>query len=78
MKLTKDDEIIANQARQIYVFESLLNQYLENVRKVNKMLYCIGGPLNDNKLEYTREQLQIFFLIQETLEMVYPDEEDEE
>ena len=74
----KTDGLIASQAKQIYILEKLCNQYLENVRKVNKMLYCIGGPLNDNKLKYTKEQLQIFFLIQETLEMVYEDEEDEE
>ena len=78
VKHTKDSQVIADQARQIFVFESLLDQYLKNVRKVNNMLYCIGGPLNDNKLGYTKEQMQIFFHIQETLEMVYEDEDADE
>lgn len=71
------DELIANQAKQIYVLEKLCKQYLENVRTVNKMIYCIGGPLNDNKLQYNKEQLQIFFRIVEELEMV-EDFDDEE
>jgi len=71
------DELIADQAKQIYVLEKLCKQYLENVRTVNKMIYCIGGPLNDNKLQYNKEQLQIFFRIVEELEMV-EDFDDEE
>ena len=71
------DELIADQAKQIYVLEKLCKQYLENVRTVNKMIYCIGGSLNDNKLQYNKEQLQIFFRIVEELEMV-EDFDDEE
>jgi hypothetical protein len=71
------DELIADQAKQIYVLEKFCKQYLENVRTVNKMIYCIGGPLNDNKLQYNKEQLQLFFRIVEELEMV-KDFDDEE
>ena len=76
MSTVTDDQIIADQAKQIYVLEKLCKQYLENVRTVNKMLYCIGGPLNDNKYQYNKEQLQIFFRIVETLELVTEDEDD--
>lgn len=30
--------------------------------------YCIGGPLNDNKLGYSREQMVTFARIGEELE----------
>ena len=76
MSTITDDQIIADQAKRIYVLEQLCKQYLENVRTVNKMLCCIGGPLNDNKHQYNKEQLQIFFRIVETLELVTEDEDD--
>lgn len=76
LKPTTEEQVIADQAKQIYILEKLCKKYIENIKKVNKMIYCIGGPLNDNKHQYNKEQLQIFFRIVETLEMVYEDEDE--
>ncbi len=35
----------------------------EAMRKINLIIYGIGGPLNDNNLAYTNEQLQPFWRI---------------
>jgi hypothetical protein len=70
------DELIADQAKQIYNLEKICTQYMKNVSTVKKMFFCIGGPLNDNKHQYNKEQLQIFFRILETLEFVKEDTDD--
>ena len=35
----------------------------ESMTAIRGILYCIGGPLNDNVRQYTRDQLQPFFQI---------------
>ena len=70
------DELIANQAKQLYNLEKICVQHMKNVSTVKKMLYCIGGPLNDNKHQYNKDQLQIFFRIIDTLEFVKGDTDD--
>ena len=52
-----------------------LQEKLEVFQKANEeitgLLTCIGGPLNDNKMQYTKEQLSIFFKIKKILDHVY-------
>jgi hypothetical protein len=31
--------------------------------EMHNILFCIGGPLNDNKLNYSKEQLKTFWMI---------------
>lgn len=71
------DELIADQAKQIHILQRICKKYLQNVSTVKKMLYCIGGPLNDNKHQYNGAQLQIFFRILEELEMTEAFEDEE-
>lgn len=40
-----------------------LNRMKEGMESIRGILYCIGGPLNDNVRQYTREQLEPFFQI---------------
>ena len=58
-----DNEIIATQAKEIYHLKNKLEDYRSMARNINKKIYCIGGPLNDNKLGFTYEQMKLFWEI---------------
>ncbi len=55
-----NDELIARQAKKIEELQDTIEDYEETIRNVMNAMVCIGGPLNDNKLGYTKEQLRIF------------------
>lgn len=59
----ENDELVARQARKIAELEDAVARYRENAKEIMGIIYCIGGPLNDNKLGYTREQMTDFFRI---------------
>lgn len=65
--MTKD-ELIAKQA---LIIEEL-SQRLTDIKRANidiyYILYSIGGPLNDNKLKYTKEQRIPFAKIAELID----------
>lgn len=65
--MTKN-ETIARLARRVEKQRLKLNAYKAAARRVHSLIYCIGGPLNDNKLRYTKEQLLIFQQISRELE----------
>jgi hypothetical protein len=55
-----DIELIARQAKRI---EELLDEVAnlrERIRRANIHIYCIGGPLNDNRLGYSKPQMVTF------------------
>ena len=55
-----DIEIIGTQAKKIFELVSEIQQYTQSIRNVTALIYGIGGPLNDNKLKFTKEQLVEF------------------
>lgn len=63
-----NDELIARQAKENAELRDELSLLKERIASAKKVLYCIGGPLNDNKLCYSNEQLSTFFSISEALE----------
>lgn len=64
-----DDEIIARQARKIERLERRVADLEKAKNEARQHIYCIGGPLNDNKLGYSRAQMTTFFLIAECLDL---------
>lgn len=58
-----DDEIIANQVRKIEELSETNILYEKSLRNIKMMLVSVGAPLNDNFLNYSNEQLKIFFEI---------------
>ena len=40
------------------------------LRDIELFLICIGGPLNDNVMQYSADQLKIFFRIINTIKDV--------
>ena len=64
-----DEAVIARQARKIEELE-LRNTELESaVYDARAHIYCIGGPLNDNKLGYSKQQMVTFFQIADCLDI---------
>ncbi len=57
------EALCAQQALNIAKLELQVTRMSEAMRKINLIIYGIGGPLNDNNLAYTNEQLQPFWRI---------------
>jgi len=50
-------KLIGKQQIEIELLEESVTSLLENLRHIDKMLVCLGGPLNGNKLQFSIEQL---------------------
>ncbi len=61
-------ELIARQAKQLEELRDEVADLKERVRRAKSHIYCIGGPLNDNKLGYSNQQLSTFLRIANELE----------
>ena len=60
-------ELIARQAKQLEELREEVAELKDRARKARLHIYCVGGPLNDNKLGYTREQMVTFARIADEL-----------
>lgn len=69
-----DDELIARQARQIEQLRDEVADLKQRILTARSYIYCIGGPLNDSAIAYTREQLKTFVAIAQVLGDVDIDE----
>jgi len=58
--ITQRDKLIAEQQIKIMELNEELERFKEGARKTHMIIYGIGGPLNDNKLEYTTRQMVNF------------------
>lgn len=67
--IRSDDSTIARQARTIEILEDRVAELEKAVKDAQLHIICIGGPLNDNKLGYTKEQMVTFFRIKECLDV---------
>ena len=60
-------ELIARQAKQLEELRDEVADLKERARRARMHIYCIGGPLIDNKLGYTRAQMVTFARIVDEL-----------
>ena len=60
-------ELIARQAKQIEELRDELTWLWQGVHEARAHMICIGGPLNDNYLGFTKEQRAVFHRIDEAL-----------
>lgn len=54
------EKLCAQQALQIANLTARVKAMNEAMRKIHMEVYGIGGPLNDNKLGYSRQQMVPF------------------
>ena len=62
-----EEQLIARQAKQIEELRDEVTDLKSRITLVRSHIYCIGGPLNDNKLEYSRAQMVTFQRIADVL-----------
>ena len=60
--MTKD-QLIVKQQIEIADLKEKVFRLSKSVEKIRVIIYCIGGPLNDNALGYSRKQLSTFYRI---------------
>lgn len=60
-------EMIAKQAIKLAEMKARLADHKQAEQEIKALMVCIGGPLNDNKLEYTADQRKIFHAIERLL-----------
>lgn len=61
-------ELVARQAKQLEELKDENKELKERARKARLHIICIGGPLNDNKLGYSKQQMGTFQRILEELD----------
>ena len=57
------EKLTAQQALEIANLKEEVQRYQDDRRSIRNIIYCIGGPLNDNKKGYTPNQMKDFFFI---------------
>lgn len=62
------DELITKQQLQIEEMKQKIKDMEGAKRIALSHIYCIGGPLNDNRLGYSKPQMVTFARIAEELE----------
>ena len=60
-------ELITRQAKRIEEMRDELADLKDRMRRARLHIYCVGGPLNDNKLMFTNAQMVTFQLIADEL-----------
>jgi len=55
--LRESESLIAKQALEIDRLNQEVQSYRNGVKRVRALIYCVGGPLNDNVKRYTKEQM---------------------
>lgn len=63
-----NDQLIARQAKQLEELKDDVADLSNRLKQIRLNIICIGGPLNDNKLHYSHEQLRVFSKILEWAE----------
>lgn len=63
-----EQEVIARQTMKLERLEAENEQLKASISRARRHIICFGGPLHDNTLEYSKEQLSTFWLIQAELD----------
>jgi len=64
-----EKEVIAKQATRIFELEAQVDDLKKRMERIVLHCVCIGGPLNDNVLGYSKAQLVTFARIVEEAEL---------
>lgn len=78
-KVDSRDKLITEQQLRIRFLEQKVESYKEACNNIIGSIYCIGGPLNDNCKQYTKEQMKDFwYIVRQAEDAGYIDGEDDE
>jgi len=57
------EQLITKQQLEIESLKETISMYKEDAEAIDSILYCVWWPLNDNVLWFTKDQLKVFFRI---------------
>ena len=60
LRVIPQAELITRQAKKLEELSDEVADLKERARRARGHIYCIGGPLNDNKLGYSKPQMVTF------------------
>jgi hypothetical protein len=63
-----NEEVIAQLSKENLELKEKVKDFKLRAKKVHSILYCCGGPLNDNVQKFTVHQLRTFWYIKEAIE----------
>jgi hypothetical protein len=64
------EELIVRQQLQIEEYKQMLQENSEIIKTIKGRFYNIGQPLNDNILEFNKEQMAWCFKVAELVEQL--------
>ena len=64
----KVEELICKQQLELEELKTKVSSFEDAFKRIRANLYSIGAPLNDNFLEYRKDQLAVFFRIAAIME----------
>ncbi len=64
-----NERLIAQQALKIAKMEEEIKAFKKANKEIYGIIFCIGGPLNDNKLGYTHKQMWPFDKIAQLVDL---------
>lgn len=67
--ITKE-ELIALQQLKIEEYKIAMEENKETVKSLKNKLFAIGAPLNDNRLQFNKEQLRWCFELEGLIENI--------
>ncbi len=62
------EELICKQQLELEDLKTKVASFEDAFKRIHANLYSVGAPLNDNFLEYRKEQLAVFFRIASIME----------
>jgi len=63
-------DLIVELTSENFNLKNINNTQKEVLQDIKSILYCIGGPLNDNFYNYSDKQLKTFWEIKKLLDIV--------
>jgi len=73
------EQLITNQQLKTHQLEADNKDLINCIQRLRTDMICIGGPLNDNVLEYSPKQLMVFQRmdrhIEEVRDFLYKEQE---
>lgn len=67
-----NEEVIAILCKENLELKEEVKSFSLALKSINGILFCVGGPLNDNIYKYNKEQLKTFWRIKELIAPLLP------
>jgi len=70
------DDSIRKLLDEKYKFEEMAKKYKECLEDISKYFVCVGGPLNDNILQFNKKQKKFLWEIYNEIKNILDDKDE--